>query len=92
MQYFKEEIEKLVVLPSINPDLISLIGRTYICMNRCRKYKKSLMNPMTEKRRCNRCGLFFNTEETVLRKYYNHSRRRYRLCFNCSEYQEKRYK
>lgn len=44
-----------------------------------------LLRKRGDKKRCNICGDYFKESETVLVKYRDVSRRRYRICLDCKE-------
>jgi len=89
MLHQPENSEKIIIFPSINPAIVPSLQRTYSRMKKSIFFKKRIQITSVEKRRCNRCGIFFNIEETILRRYYNYSSRKYRLCKDCSEHLKK---
>ena len=77
--------DKMIIFPSIDQEIRDCLNVLYAKMrnNKDKELKANIKN--TSLRRCNRCGKYYLTEETVLRKYYEHSTRKYRLCKKCEK-------
>lgn len=74
-----------IVFPPLNPEIEPIIDRSYKFMERNRKRGNLSVRRGGNRRRCNRCGSYFNIEDTVMIRYYEYSARRYRVCVRCSE-------
>ncbi len=69
---------------AMDPSIRKQLAMLYFRMNTTRTKKN--MHNITDPglRRCNRCEKYFPVSETILRKYYSHSNRKYRLCNSCA--------
>ena len=78
--------DDIILLVPIDPRLRANLNLTYKKMHEYRINKKEAVFSDIDSRRCNKCGKYFPKNETILRKYYAHSTRKYRLCNNCSDH------
>jgi len=77
--------EKMMVFTPIDPKIRNCLNVLY---SRTRETQEREINKKihdTSLRRCNKCGKYHLIQNTVLRKYYPHSKRKYRLCVECEE-------
>lgn len=74
----------------IDPRLKGHLAALYLQMEACKQKKKRTVDIDRRPgegnfRRCNKCGEYHLIENTVLRKYFPTSKRKYRLCRLCDK-------